>query len=259
MKKAVFLGASNTYGVSLWFHRNFYLDSKNYSNITWPYQQSSSDENYINTNRFSSLLSNYLNLHETNYSDAGGSPAQSLYLLSKMNLSEIEYVVFEFSTPTSFFDRFFLDKNTPKTPIEIESFLTNGKNDRPELRKRIYDWLENYNLEEYILEIFTKLKEFISNNKSIKFIILPWRQYDLDFSLEHYKWILNYTPKFSINSNKNNVIVEDFLLENNFTIKDEFKHIGCLKDDLHPSLNGHKKIFEILKNYIDEKNSTNSW
>jgi hypothetical protein len=225
---------------------------------------------FIKENRFSKLLSTHLNLIEVNESSAGGSPAQSLYLLSKMNLDEIEYVVFEFSAITSFFDRYIfehtVDKNKlPKTPGEIENFLTNGKNDRPELRKSIYNWLEKYDANEFTKEIFYTIKEFIETNKRIKFVLLLWRNVDVNIELlKYHKWILNYTPIFPIISNNKNILVEDYLVENKLRVCDEFIHIDKMNfpinhTDNHPSLNGHKKIFEVLKSYIDEKNSTNSW
>lgn len=277
MKKAVFLGASNTYGVGLWFFRDCYKDLNNVI-TTWPYPaQSLDDSKFVKNNRYSSLVSTHLNLTEINVGEAGGSPAQSLHLLNKMNLDEIEYVVFEFSCLTSFFDRYFYESvdtsnpnNTvhiPKTPGEIESFLTNGKNDRPELRERIYDWLDTFNPDEFTDEVLDTIKEFIDTNKKIKFIILIWRNHNpthFKFDSDKFKWILNHSPKFPIKSNENNILVEDYLTENKIRVCDEFVHINEMKfpaghTDLHPSLNGHKHIFEILKNYIDEKNTTNSW
>lgn len=272
MKKAVFLGASNTYGVGLWFFRDYYLDYNNVTN-NYPYNIPTGDDTeFLYKNRFSTLLSNYLNLEQINESAAGGSPAQSLHLLSKMNLDEIEYVIFEFSAITSFFDRYFfeheIDKSKlPKTPGEIELFLTNGKNDRPELRERVYKWLNDFDENEFTDGVFDTIREFIGNNKKIKFIILIWRNYNparFKFDADKYNWILRYSPKFSLKSDENNILVEKYLTENKIRVCDEFAHINKIKfpsghTDQHPSLNGHRKIFEIIKNYIDEKNSTNSW
>ena len=277
MKKAVFLGASNTYGVGLWFFRDYYKDLNNLI-PTWPYpRETNEDTIFVKNNRYSSLLANHLNLKEVNVGEAGGSPAQSLYLLNKMNLDEIEYVVFEFSSLTSYFDKYFYQsidtenpQNTisiPKTPGEIELFLTNGKNDRPELRKSIYEWLDKFNPEAFTREVLTTIKEFIDTNKQIKFIILIWRNHNphyFKFDSDRFNWILNHSPKFSLSNDENNILVEDYLTEQKIRVCDEFVHIDKLNlpaghTDLHPSVNGHKQIFEILKNHIDEKNTTNSW
>jgi hypothetical protein len=269
-KKVVFLGASNTFGVGLWFFRDIYNELTNLELTRPNYFHSLEDKEFIKKYRFSRLVSDYLNLKEVNESAAGGSPAQSLYLLSKMNLDEIEYVVFEFSSITSFFDRYMfehtIDKNKlPKTPGEIENFLTNGKNDRPELRKSIYNWLENYDPNEFTKEIFYTIKEFIENNKHIKFTLLFWRRPDVEIELlKHNSWVLNYTPTFLTTLNDKNIFVEEYLTEKKLRICDEFVHIDKMEfsknhPEIHPSLNGHKTIFEVLKSYIDEKNSTNSW
>lgn len=273
-KKAVFLGASNTYGVGLWFFREHYLDLNNLD-TRYPYPiESREDIEFTHKNRFSFLLSNYLNLKEVNVGEAGGSPAESLYLLNKMDLNEIEYVIFEFSALTSFFDKYFYDspngdinKLNPRTPSEIESFLTNGKNDRQELREKIYKWLDNFDPIEYTVEVFNTIQKFINDNKHIKFIILVWRNSDVKnvkLDSEDYLWLSKYSPKFPIEKNSNNILVESYLKENKHRVCDEFIHHDLMDfpighKDLHPSVNGHKKIFEILKSYIDEKNSTNSW
>lgn len=269
MKKIVFLGASNTYGVGLRFFRDYYL---NYDNVNpeYPYvYETSDDKEFVLKNRFSSLLSKNLNLNEANESTAGGSPAQSLYLLSKMNLDEIEYVVFEFSSINSFFDAYFfeheIDKTKiPKTPDQIEKFLSNSKNKNTKLLDIIYTWLDSFNPYEFTIEVLNSIRDFIEKNKKIKFIILIWRHESIQDILEKNEWLLNYTPTFPILKNDKNIFVETYLTEKKLTVNDEFIHINKIKFpkghiDLHPSLNGHKKIFEILKSYIDEKNSTNMW
>jgi hypothetical protein len=174
-----------------------------------------------------------------------------------------------FQQLTVFFDRYFfeheIDKSKlPKTPGEIQKFLLNPKNKNTELLNRIYKWLDNFNPYEFTLEVFNSIEEFIKNNKKIKFIILIWRNEDIRFALEKNKWIFDYTPYFSILNDSKNIFVESFLVENNLRVCDEFTHINKINfengvTDVHPSLNGHRKIFEIIKNYIDEKNSTNSW
>ena len=271
MKNIVFLGASNTYGVGLWFFRDFY-QKEDIKEIPWPYTQNYEDDIFCKKNRFSTLLSHSLNLKEINLSRAGGSPALSLHLLKKLNIDDIDYVIFEFSSIFSFFDSYFFEHEIdetvlPKTPSEIESFLTNNKNDRPDLRDKIEKWLIKFDAEEFTSETFKTIKNFISDNPKLKFIILIWRGTgfkSFKFDTDEYSWILNYSPKFSIQKNKNNILVEDYLVENNLTVYSEFKNYNKIKipnriPDLHPSLNGHKKLFELLKNYIDEKNSTNSW
>jgi hypothetical protein len=269
MKKAIFLGASNTHGVSLHYFRELYNDYENV-NPEWPYPKNLEDELFIEANRFPKQLSTYLNVEEINLSRAGGSPAESLYLLSQTDLSDVEYIIFELSGFYNYFDRFFhpnKDEATsqmlPRTPSEIESFLTNNKNDNIELKNKIIEWVINYNPHEFMNEVFIKLKEFINTNPHIKFSILIWRD-TLDFTNINLQFLEKYIVKFPLINDNDNILVEKYLIENKHRVCDEFKWANKIKlpktmIDMHPSLNGHNKIFEILKSYIDERNTLNNW
>jgi hypothetical protein len=267
MKKAIFLGASNTHGVGLHFFRDFYQIEENVY-TEFPYPQISEDELFIEANRFSKQLSTYLNVEEINKSAAGGSPAESLHILSETDLTNVEYVFFEFSAIYSYFDRYFhthfdfeLKRPIPRTPSEIQSFL-NKSNDE-ELNNKIIDWIIKFNPKEFMNEIFIKIEKFIDDNPHIKFIIMIWRE-DIDLESKELKFIKNNIVKFPLANDDGNILVEKYLTENKNRVCDEFKWIDKIPlpsntKELHPSLNGHNKIFEILKSYIDERNTLNNW
>jgi hypothetical protein len=269
MKQALFLGASNTHGVGLHFFRDFYKDWNNVR-AEWPYKETGDDYQFIDENRFSKKLSDYLNVKEFNYSHAGGSPAEALHILSKTDLTDVEYIFFELSSIYSYFDRFFhthfdstIQKAVPRTPNEIEAFLTNGKNDDSELKERIIQWLIDYNPKEFMKEIFSKLVEFIKLHPHIKFSILIWRE-ELDSQNIDLQFLQKYIVKFPLKPEPDNILVEKYLTCKSLRVCDEFPYISKLPfpvthSDLHPSLNGHQRIFEILKNHINEKNNTNTW
>lgn len=267
MKKAIFLGASNTHGVGLHWFRDFYdLEENVYSEF--PYPNISDDNTFIESNRFSKQLSNYLNVEEINKSEAGGSPAESLHILSQTDLTDVEYIIFEFSAIHSYFDRYFhthfdheQHRAIPRTPSEIQSFL-NKSNDL-ELNERIIEWVINYNPIEVMDEVFRQISEFIKSHPDIKFIIMTWRE-NVNLESDNLKFIKNHIVKFPLSNNPNNILVEEYLTENKNRICDEFKWIDKIPlpsntKELHPSLNGHNKIFEILKSYIDERNTLNNW
>lgn len=269
MKKAIFLGASNTHGVSLHYFRELYNDYENV-NPEWPYNSLYTDDNekFIREKRFSAQLSKYLNVSEINLSRAGGSPAESLYILSQTDLTDVEYVIFEFSSIYSYFDRYFhsefdfqKNKPIPRTPSEIESFL--NKSNDIELKNKIIEWIINYNPYEFMNEVFIKLTDFINTNPHIKFAILIWRD-ALDFTNPKLQFLQKYIVKFPLLNDETNILVEKYLMENKYTVHHEFKWVDKLKlppnmKEMHPSLNGHNKIFEILKSYIDERNTLNNW
>lgn len=267
MKKAIFLGASNTYGVGLHLFRDIYEDEANVKN-EFPFVATTEDKIFIEENRFSKQLSSHLKVEEMNRAEAGGSPAESLHILSQTDLSDVEYIIFEFSAIYSYFDRYFhidfdYEKNRaiPRTPTEIQAFL-NKSNDK-ELNERIVDWIINYNPKEFMNEIFKQITEFIKSHSDIKFLIMIWRE-NIDLESENLKFIKNNIVKFPLIDNPNNILVEKYLTENKNKIHDEFKWIDKIQlspnmKELHPSLNGHNKIFEILKSYIDERNTLNNW
>ena len=267
MKKAIFLGASNTHGVGLHLFRDVYEFEENVD-FRFPLVPNTEDKLFIEENRFSKQLSSYLKVEEINKSEAGGSPAESLHILSQTDLTDVEYIIFEFSTIYSYFDRYFHvdfdhEKNCsiPRTPTEIQAFL--NKSNDTELNERIIDWVINYNAKEFMNEVFKQISEFIKSHPELKFIIMIWRE-DVDLESDNLKFIKNNIVKFPLLNNPDNILVEKYLTENKNRVHDEFKWIANFPfpptmRELHPSLNGHNKIFEILKSYIDERNTLNNW
>jgi hypothetical protein len=260
MKSVIFLGSSNTFGVGLHTFRDYYMSEKTAKTLQWPYNQSADDWEYIKSNRWTKLISNYLNCDEINVSEAGGSPAESLYKLEHTDLSNIDYIFFEFSGIYNYFDRYFHNEDYPKTPHEIESFLTNGKNDRPELKQRILNWLIEYNPNEFIDEVLNLLKEKISNLSDKKIIILFWHDGNhINFAHPKYNWMTKYMIKFPTNENKFNFIVHKWVEENKLTVSDEHPFSEYFKNDIHMGMKGQKLIADKIISYINEKEDTNSW
>ena len=87
MKSVIFLGSSNTFGVGLHTFKDDYLSIDGVKKLTWPYYQSYEDDQFIKSVRWSNIVSNYLNLEEINIAEAGGSPAESLYRLQNLDLT----------------------------------------------------------------------------------------------------------------------------------------------------------------------------
>jgi hypothetical protein len=257
MKSVLFLGSSNTFGVGLHTFKDEYLTEDGAKTLKWPYNQTGEDDNFIESVRWTKLISDYLNRKEINVAEAGGSPAESLYRLENTDLSDIDYIFFEFSAIYNYFDRYFHNDEYPKTPHEIEAFLTNDKNDRPELRKRILDWLENYNPEEFINEVLALLKKKINTLTDKKICILFWHgEYDFD---KKYEWIKKYIVKFPTKENENNYIVHNWVVENKLRVCDEHPMKKIIYQDIHAGLKGNKLIAEMVINHINEKETTNSW
>lgn len=265
MKSVIFLGSSNTFGVGLHTFRPEYLTESGIKELKFPYYELGEDKEFIRENRWTNQVSKFLKREEINISAAGGSPAASLYNLNNTDLSDIDYIFFEFSGIYNYHDRFFHGDDYPNTPHEIEAFLTNGKNDRPELRKRIMDWIENYNPTEFIDGILELLNKKIKELSDKKIIILFWHDAvhggneKLDFNSEKYSWLKEYMVKFPTKTDKDNYIVHNFILENKLRVCDEHPLSKLMNQDIHAGIQGNKIVAEIVINYINEKETTNSW
>jgi hypothetical protein len=265
MKSVIFLGSSNTFGVGLHTFRDDYMSIDGIKKLSWPYNQSKDDDKFIESVRWTNIVSNYLNCEEINISAAGGSPAESLYRLQNLDLTNSDYIFFEFSGIYNYFDRYFHNEEYPKTPHEIETFLTNGKNDRPELRERITNWLDNYNPEQFIDEVLLLLKNKIKELSNKKIIILFWHDYNsvnynyINFAHPKYNWMTKYMVKFPTKKNKFNYVVHNWISENKWKICDEHPFSKYMHEDIHAGIVGNKEVAAKIINYINEKETTNSW
>lgn len=269
-KCVLFLGASNTFGVGLHVFRDIYMSELGANTLVWPYNQLREDNKFIYKNRWTAKVSGYLNRKEINVGEAGGSPAESLHILENRDLTNIDYIFFEFSGIYSYFDKYFHNAHSPahirypRTPHEIETFLTNGKNDRPELRERITNWLVNYDAKEFIDEVFVTLKNKIETLHEKKFIILFWNECEINLEDNKYRWLKDYTVQFPTEDNKNNYVVQNLLNEKKLRVMDEYPFFHILQTkypkiiDIHAGLVGNKLIANIIINYLDEKKLVNS-
>lgn len=259
-KFALFLGASNTFGVGLHTFRDVYMSETGANKLTWPYNQVGIDNEFIRQHRWTNIVSNYINRKEINIAEAGGSPAESLHRLEVYEpLTNIDYIFFEFSAMYSYFDKYVHGGDYPRTPLEIEAFLTNGKNDRPELRERIINWLINYNPTEFINEVLLVLKHKLETYADKKVIILLWRECEIDVESKEHSWLKKYLVRFPTQQNENNYVVQNLLEERKLRVMDEYPFYHILKRnypetiDIHAGLKGNKLIADIIINHLDEK------
>jgi hypothetical protein len=266
-KYALFLGASNTFGVGLHTFREVYMSEEGANKLRWPYNQSPQHDNpFIYENRWTNIVSNYINRKEINIAEAGGSPAESLHRLEVYEpLTNIDYIFFEFSAIYHYFDKYLHNSQYPKTPREIERFLTNGKNDRPELRERIINWLINYNAEEFTNEVLTTLKNKLETLTDKKVIILLWRDCRIDVESAEHSWLKKYLVKFPTQQDENNYVVHNLIEERKLRVMDEYPFFHILQrnypetEDIHAGLEGNKLVANIIINHLNEKKLIDSW
>jgi hypothetical protein len=271
--KAIFLGASNTFGCGLHLFSGAYdsvdrIKSLDKSSIASPVTEA--DKEFIRTHRWSSKIAKYLGREEVNVSRAGGSPAETLNILQQSDLSDVDYVFIEFSNIYSFYDRYFFDHETagnpmPRTPGEVEEFLTNGKRDRPELRERITQWVLKFNPKEFNDEIMLLFEQALNGPllKDKKVVVIWWKPHIFDnvvFDPDHYTFLKKYAVRFPFPGGENNYSAHNMILNTNLTVYQEHPHGAHLAfPDDHASPRGSDLVADIIINHINEKNSTNSW
>lgn len=266
--KMLFLGASNTYGSGLHVLNGEYDTIEKVKTIdqkilATPTTQSGRD--FTINNRWSTKVSNYLNRIEINDSKAGGSPAETLYILQNTDLTDIDYICVEFSNIYSFFDRYFYNNQVPRTPGEIEEFLTNGKKDRPELRERIKDWIINFDPIAFTDEVMTQFELELEKPrmKNKKIIVVWWRTYIFEnrvFDPDRYSFLKKYAVKFPLINDVDNYSADTMIRALNLLVYQEHplgQYMGYPDD--HAGLKGNQLVADCIIKHINEKETSNSW
>jgi len=242
------------------------IKALNPDEISSPYEE---DQPFVFNLRWSKRIADYLNRTELNLSQAGGSPAESLHLLQLTDLSDVDYIFIELSGIFSFYDRYMfplgMHNLVPRTPREIEKFLTDGKKDRPELRKKIKEWLVTFDPVSFTDEVMAALeKELQTPEMQDKKIAFIWWRYsritDDAVDRNRYPFFDKYAVKFPYPGNENNYEAEAMLLDLKLTVYQEHplgEHMAF--PDPHAGIKGNDLIYECIRRHIDEKESTNSW
>ena len=65
--------------------------------------------------------------------------------------------------------------------------------------------------------------------------------------------------KFPTNQNKNNYIVHNWVLENDYRVCDEHPMKKFMYPDIHAGVKGNEEVYKLVIKHIDEKEVTNSW
>lgn len=263
--KILFLGASNTYGSGVHVLNGEYdtiekVKSIDQKLLATPITNNGRD--FTINNRWSTKVAKYLNRIEINESRAGGSPAETLHILQNTDLTDIDYICIEFSNIYSYFDRYFFSSDfnnlIPRTPGEIEEFLTNGKKDRPELRKKIKEWVINFDPKAFIDEVMTQFELELSKPrmKDKKIIVVWWRPHIIDnqvFDPDHYTFLKKYAVKFPYPGGENNYSADTMIKKFNYTVHQEHplgKYMGYPDD--HAGVKGNQLVADCIIKHLNK-------
>jgi hypothetical protein len=221
MKKVLFLGSSNTFGVGLHTFKEKYLTEEGIKEIKWPYNQSEEDNKFIYSVRWTGLVADHLNRIEINVAEAGGSPAESLYRLQNTNLTDTDYIFFEFSGIYNYFDRYLYYLNN----IDTEYIL--------------YFLDDMYPLNIIDITILTRLIDIMNKNDNIKLIKLSLDSYPFN---NGNKVIYDNIHFIKANNNLDEYILnlQPFIIKKNFFI-DLVNY--CKKNNTFTHQNGGLEVF----------------
>ena len=235
MEKIYFDGCSYTFGQGLELYCNP-LD-KFEENRMSHYKFTNEDLEFISKNRYSGIVSNHLNLLETNKSRNGKSNGLILFELKKENIEDYKYVIIQLTH----FNRYFT--NNMEWTGQPDTIAFNIK------QKLISQKEVNYtidNIENIQLNYFLELeKMFVNCPEKLKII----------FHSNEWKDILTkeQIQKYGISINGDYIMpkwymIRDWAEQNNMFINQQpqFKNHRASAHDTHLSMEGHKILAESI-------------
>jgi hypothetical protein len=197
---------------------------------------------------YGNLIAGEMGFNIVNLANAGRSNDMLFYeLMSNVNnIKEDDYIIFQFSS----FDRIghFVDDNLhsyfssaglPQLGIDHKMNEEPFKNFSKQELKILLDYIIEWHPRTWKFEIDNtiNLLNYLKSTKNINYSLL--------YMLNEYQVINENVIKLPTNTNKNNISIHDFLMENKLTISDEFPDEYTYFDS-HPGFGGHEKLKEII-------------
>jgi hypothetical protein len=267
---ALFSGGSVTLGLGLELElRPKYNDHQwlSENGLMLPLEREKEDEEYWKNYRYSKIVSDELGLIEYNVHDhhdkqIGGNSIDTIWLINRNIkkfselLNQVKYVFLDIG-----FIRWWDENlhgmdnpnNLPNTINEVIDFINNPNSDYGATFTAL-QWLEKLDVDTYWDETIKKYYDLKNLYPEIQFIITPWVFNGEDTLMN----------KKIDDELKNDIVLFDeeksmfnFLTKNKLMVGDVAKGFNgnyrYTYKDMHPSVDGHKKIAEILIKFIHEK------
>lgn len=202
---------------------------------------------------YGNLISKELGLNLINTAAAGNSNDKLFYDLCD-NIDKIkdgDIIIYQFSS----FDRigyfvnndicnYFSSAGIPQIEIGVKRkqwpFNQYTMDELTTLIEYIYTWQPMKS--RFLFDSPIKILNFLEKTKNIKFIIT--------YMTADYTKFDKHTLILPLNTNINNVSINDFLIENHATVGHEFIDIN--KSDSHPGIIGHQLLKEMLLKEINK-------
>lgn len=262
---AIFGGGSVTMGLGLEIELRPKYNDHNWlkeNGLTLPLPREEEDKIYWKENRYSKLVSDSLGLIEYNIHDnygiqMGGNSINMLWFISrnyekfKEILNNTKYIFLEIG-----FIRWWnqdlhgKDERIPSTINEILEYVKNPNSDYV-ISSMAIEWLSNLDIDLFWDESFKKLNDIKNSFPEIKFIIIPW---SVNNDVKMTKIIDDLIKDEFLVLDDGFTSIMDYLNTKKLMVADVAKAFnGKYKynyRDLHPSVQGHKDIANMILKHI---------
>lgn len=272
----IFCGSSNTFGLGMEWELDAELNSEEYlsKGVKLPILRNDYYyDTYWRPNRWSSILCNLTGYNQYNIHDRenqlriGGNSFETVWnffvkdTISKFLFPKVKYVILEIP-----YIRWYDEAlhggpegyKYPNTVLEMIELLNNPKSDSHIVSKTL-NWLHDVDYITHNIEFYKKLNGLISKHSDIHFLILPWHTNAENIETDGKIAKTNIIP--IIETGINYHCVNTFLIQNKLHVWNKAKawngtYTFNYKDD-HASVEGHRRIANIVYNYISKIENKN--
>lgn len=265
----IFSGASHTFGLGLEWELDPELNSEEYlqKGIHIPISPLQKYQKYWRENRWASLVCKELGYNQYNVHDKehkikiGGNAVETIFsLVSKENkitslLSKTKYVILEVGHIRWFDEKLHGGKDGYKYPNTIMEMIEviNDPYTDPVIFAKTLEWVHQIDPDAYMIELYKKIIYLNEKYPEITFLILPWFS-NID-SIDYSK-ILKKNIIPIIEDGKRYESVNDFLEKNKIQVWHKAKawngNYKYNTEEYHASIEGHKRVANIVINYINQ-------
>ncbi len=230
MKKIYFDGCSYTFGQSLELYCNS-LDIFEHNRMS-KYKFTREDLQFINKNRYSSIVSKYLMFEETNKARNGKGNGRILFDLNQHNIKDYEYFIIQLTHFGRYFTKNMHEWQSHKETIDF--MLNNNFLTQDEIDYTIEN-IEKIQLE-YFIDLENKFKDF-PNKLKIIFHSNEWEDILSKEQIEKYGISIDGEYMIRRWAELNNMFINQ---------QPEFKDTKFASHDTHLCIEGHKILAESI-------------
>ena len=268
--KIIFSGQSHTFGLGLEWELDPELNSEEYlqKGISIPIPRLKHYQKYWRENRWATLVCNELGYEQYNVHDEenfkanriGADSVQTIWMMIRDEekiqnlLASTKYVILEVGGHVRWYDEELhggIDGDKyPNTIVEMIDLINNPLSDESIVSKTL-DWIHKIDPTIYTIEMNNKIQYLIKNYPEITFLILPWHHSSDGISSS--KPLRNNIIRIDDGKTKYlsvNTLLQREKLQVYHKAKGFNGNYKYNRIEEHASIEGHRRIADIVINYI---------